>query len=64
MLTPPCKRITYTAYGHVGVDTKLIPLPIPFVADKVNGALTTRKEVWKRGKEVLDPPVKGCEVSG
>lgn len=64
MLTPPCKRTTYTAYGHVGVDTKLIPLPIPFIADKVNNALTTRKEVYKRGKEVLDPPVKACEVSG
>ena len=64
MLTPPCKRTTYTAYGHVGVDTKLIPLPIPFIADKVNSALTTRKEVYKRGKEVLDPPVKACEVSG
>ncbi len=63
MLTPPCKRISYTAVAHVGVDTKLIPLPIPFVADKVNGALTTRKEVWKRGKEVLDPPVKACQVS-
>jgi hypothetical protein len=67
MLAPPCKRITYTAYGHVGVDTKLLPLPIPFVGDvmdSVNKKLTTRKEVFKRGDEVLDPPVKACEVSG
>jgi hypothetical protein len=67
MLAPPCKRITYTAYGHVGVDTKLLPLPIPFVGDvmdTVNKKLTTRKEVFKRGDEVLDPPVKACEVSG
>jgi len=67
MLAPPCKRVTYTAYGHVGVDTKLLPLPIPFVGDvmdTVNKKLTTRKEVFKRGDEVLDPPVKACEVSG
>jgi hypothetical protein len=67
LLAPPCKRITYTAYGHVGVDTKLMPLPIPFVGDvidTINKKGTTRKEVFKRGDEALDPPVKACEVSG
>ncbi len=67
MLAPPCKRITYTAYGHVGVDTKLMPLPIPFVGDVVdtlNKKGTTRKEVFKRGDEALDPPVKACEIGG
>jgi hypothetical protein len=66
MLAPPCKRITYTAYGHVGVDTKLMPLPIPFVgdvADAISKKATTRKEVFKRGDEALDPPVKACEIS-
>ncbi len=67
MLAPPCKRITYTAYGHVGVDTKLMPLPIPFVGDvaeAINKKGSTRKEVFKRGDEALDPPVKACEISG
>lgn len=67
MLAPPCKRITYTAYGHVGVDTKLMPLPIPFVGDvidTINKKGTTRKEVFKRGDEALDPPVKACEIGG
>jgi histone H3/H4 len=66
LLAPPCKRITYTAYGHVGVDTKLMPLPIPFVgyiADALSKQGTVRKEVFQRGDEVLDPPVKACEIS-
>ncbi len=62
MLTPPCKRTEYTAYGHVGIDTQVMPLPIPFVADVISKKLSTQKEVFKHTHEVLDPPVKGCEV--
>ena len=62
MLTPPCKRTTYTAYGHVGIDTQVMPLPIPFVADVISKKLSTQKEVFQHTHEVLDPPVKGCEV--
>ena len=62
MLTPPCKRTTYTTYGHVGIDTQVMPLPIPFVADAISKKLSSQKEVFQRTHEVLDPPVKGCEV--
>jgi hypothetical protein len=62
MLTPPCKRTTYTAYGHVGIDTHVMPLPIPFVTDAVSKKLSTQKEVFQHTHEILDPPVKGCEI--
>lgn len=64
MLMPPCKRTTYTAYGHVGIDTQVMPLPIPFVTDALSKKLSTQKEVFKHTHEVLDPPVKGCEIGG
>jgi hypothetical protein len=33
------------------------------VADAISKKATTRKEVFKRGDEALDPPVKACEIS-
>jgi hypothetical protein len=62
MLGPLCNRITYTAVGHVGVDTDIMPLPIPFIADKVNKKLSPKKELFRYPKEIIDPPVKACEV--
>jgi hypothetical protein len=62
MLTPPCRRTTYSAVGSVGIDTHLMPLPIPFVEDAVTKKLTTRKQVFEQHRELLNPPVKGCEV--
>lgn len=62
MLTPPCKRTTYSAVGSVGIDTHVMPLPIPFVEDAVSKKLTTRKQVFEHHREILNPPVKGCEV--
>lgn len=62
MLTPPCKRTTYTTYGSVGVDTHVLPLPIPFVADAISKKLSSQKQVFEHSHEVLDPPVKGCEI--
>jgi hypothetical protein len=62
MLTPPCRRTTYSAVGSVGIDTHLMPLPIPFVEDAVSKKLTTRKQVFEQHREILNPPVKGCEV--
>lgn len=62
MLTPPCKRTTYSTYGGVGVDTQVLPLPIPFVADVLSKKLSTQKQVFEHTREVLDPPVKGCEL--
>jgi hypothetical protein len=62
MLTPPCRRTTYSAVGSVGIDTHVMPLPIPFVEDAVSKKLTTRKQVFEHQREILNPPVKGCEV--
>jgi hypothetical protein len=62
MLTPPCRRTTYSAVGSVGIDTHLMPLPIPFVENAVSKKLTTRKQVFEHQREILNPPVKGCEV--
>jgi hypothetical protein len=62
MLTPPCRRTTYTTYGNIGIDTHVMPLPIPFVADVVNKKLSSQKQVFEHSHEVLDPPVKGCEM--
>jgi hypothetical protein len=63
MLTPRCKRITYNAVGHVGVETQILLLPIPAVQQWASDKLNGKKEVFNQSKEVLDPPVKGCEVS-
>jgi hypothetical protein len=60
-LLPQCKRMTYNAVGHVGVETNVIPLP--FVdTSSVAGALTTKKEIFNNTKVKLDPAVKGCEI--
>jgi hypothetical protein len=60
-LGPPCKRITYTAVGHVGIETEIIPLPFG-AAEKIEKSLSPKKEIFKLQKELLDPPVKMCEV--
>ncbi len=60
-LIPQCKRMTYNAVGHVGVETNIIPLP--FVdTSSVAGALTTKKEIFNTTTQKLDPPVKACEI--
>jgi hypothetical protein len=60
-LIPQCKRMTYNAVGHVGVETNVIPLP--FVdTSSVAGALTTKKEIFNTTTQKLDPPVKACEI--
>jgi len=62
MLTPRCKRITYNAIGHVGVETQVLLLPIPVVQQWASDKLSGKKEVFNQSKEILDPPVKGCEI--
>ena len=63
MLTPPCRRVSLSSVGHVGISTTIVPWPIPYVADKINNALSTKpKEVFKHEKVMLDPPIKACEV--
>jgi len=61
MLTPLCKRITYNSVGHVGVQTNVIPLPFG-AAEKIEGQLSGKREIFNVTTEKLDPPVKGCEI--
>lgn len=61
MFSPLCQRTTYSAVGSVGIDTHIMPVPIPFV-DKLNKKLSTRKQVFEHHREVLNPSVNGCEV--
>ena len=60
-LIPKCKRMTYNAVGHVGVETNVIPLPIVDTSS-IAGALTTKKEIFNTTTQKLDPPVKACEI--
>ena len=60
-LGPPCKRISYAAVGHVGIETDVIPLPFG-VNEKVAEKLSPKKEIFKLERQVLDPPIKMCEV--
>lgn len=63
MLTPPCRRVSLNSVGHVGISTTIVPWPIPYVADKINNALSTKpREVFNYQKVVLDPPIKACEI--
>lgn len=63
MLAPPCRRASLNSVGHVGISTNIVPWPIPYVADKINKALSTKpKEVFNFQKVVLDPPIKACEI--
>lgn len=60
---PPCKRVSLASTGHVGISTNIVPWPIPYVADTINDALSTKpKEIFKKEKVVLDPPIKACEI--
>ena len=59
---PACKRITYNAVGHVGIDTTIVPLPFD-ISEKVEKSLSPKKEIFNRQKELLDPAVKMCEVT-
>ncbi len=60
-LGPPCKRITYAAVGHVGIDTEVIPLPFA-ASEKVADALSPKREIFNLSQELLDPPIKMCEI--
>ena len=61
MLMPLCKRMTYNAVGHVGIETNIIPLPIVDTSS-VAGALTQKREIFNTTTKKLDPPVKGCDI--
>jgi hypothetical protein len=62
-LNPPCKRFTWTMTGHVGVETRVMPLPFPLIETAVSKALSQKKEVWSHEWKKVDPPIKMCEIS-
>jgi hypothetical protein len=62
MLAPRCKRITYNAVGNVGVQTNVLLVPIPAIQQWASDKLNGKKEVFNQMKEVLDPPVKACQI--
>ena len=63
LATPPCRRVSLAAVGHVGISTNIVPWPIPYVADKINNALSTKpKVILHHEKVMLDPPIKACEI--
>lgn len=61
LIGAPCKRMSFTTVGHVGIETNILPLPVPGL-DKINNALSTKQEVFKVDAAQLDPPIKGCEI--
>ena len=63
LAAPPCRRTSLATVGHVGISTNIVPWPIPYVADKINDALSTKpKVILSHEKVVLDPPIKACEI--
>jgi len=63
-IASPCKRMTFLATGRVGIETKLLPIPIEALQDWAKDKLSVKKEIWKKEKVILNPPVKGCELDG
>lgn len=59
-LTPPCRRATYTVIGKVGIDTKVMPLPIPFMDSVVNKTFSPKKEIFRKDKTLDFLPVETC----
>ncbi|MFO1467238.1 MAG: hypothetical protein U1F35_12515 [Steroidobacteraceae bacterium] len=60
-LGPPCKNVTYSAVGHVGIETTVLPLPLG-LSDKAGDALSAKREIFNIKREVIDPPIKMCEI--
>ena len=60
-LGPPCKRVTYAAVGHVGIETNIIPLPFG-ASESIENALSPKKEIFKLSQEITDPPIKMCQI--
>jgi hypothetical protein len=61
-LAPRCQRMTYNAIGHVGVQTSVLLIPVAAIQQWASDKLSAKKEVFNTHKEVLDPPVKACQI--
>jgi hypothetical protein len=64
LAAPPCLRTTYQAVGDVGIETKVLPIPIESVQNIANGKLSGKKEIFNVKSEKLEPPIKACEIGG
>ncbi len=62
-LMRPCKRISYEAVGHIGIETEVLPIPIEAVQAFVKDKLNPKREVFNRKIVVTDPKLKACEIS-
>jgi len=61
-LGPQCKRITLAEVAHVGVDTQVMPLPVPFLESKLSKALSPKKEIYNHEKVWVDPDIPMCRI--
>lgn len=61
-LTAPCKRMTYAAVGHIGIQTETLPIPIEAVQAYVKDKLNPKHEVFKLEKVAVLPHLKICEL--
>jgi hypothetical protein len=61
-LNPSCSRINWAQVGHVGVDTRLMPLPIPLVETIGSLTLSPKKEILHHEKTVTDPDIPMCRI--
>jgi hypothetical protein len=61
-LLPLCKRATYQAVGHVGIETNIVSLPFVDTSAISNALSTQKHEFFNRMTKLLDPPVKGCDI--
>jgi hypothetical protein len=64
VLGPQCKRMTLAQIAHVGIDTEVMPLPVPFIQSIASGALSPKKELYKKEKVWVDPDIKMCRIGG
>ena len=62
MLTPRGKCITYNAIGHVGVQARILHIPIPAIEQWASDKLNGKREVFNQSKEILGLPAKARQV--
>jgi hypothetical protein len=61
LAAPPCKRITYSVVGHVGVQTELLPFKFTG-SGAVANALSPQMEIHKWENILTDPPIRACDL--
>ena len=61
----PCKRVTYNAVTHIGVQTEVLPFLFgdSFVGKVINEKLSPKRVITKYEHKWVEPPIKACEIS-